>query len=538
MRLLPIGLYLLATLGTSASCDTQRPPSAEQVSGGLSIRLSSNDVSVQPGASVSLTIKVKTTMALSGPAQLSLSYPDGSALPQGIGFAFEPSSLTVPTGSEVQAQLRISADASIKISDYALLVTVASAGREASIPVLVRISDVGPQWARQIGTTGTDTAVAMTTDSQGNLYVAINSTGSVDGKSNQGDYDGYLLSYSPAGQLRWTAQIASSKTDYITGLSVDRDDTLWVSGYTFGVLPSQTSPGRTDGFVARFAQTGQRLWLRQFGTTEIDKLTGISVSAQGVATVVGNTEGSYGSGTNAGLTDIWIAQLASDGKELSSLQIGSDQGDTANAVAVDANQVSFVVGNTEGILPTGNALGLQDGFVLTVLPTGKLGWLRHVGSSGNDELLAATTDDSGGVWVAGSTRGTLPGQVSMGGQDGILVRFVSDGSRTVTRQLGTSYLDTIQSLAWVSGKLYSVGTTRGAFADQDARGSYDFFVGRHGSDGSLAWVSQNGTEQSDTAAAITGRGNQLFVAATTFGAFDNLLAIGDSDGFIQSLRVY
>lgn len=538
MRLLPIGLCLLATLGTSASCDTQRPPSAEQVSGGLSIRLSSTDVSVQPGANIALTIKVKTTMALSGPAQLSLTYPDGDALPKGLSYTFEPSSLTLPTGTEVQAQLRISVDASIKIADYALVVTVKSEGKEASIPVLVRISDVGPQWARQIGTGGTDTAVAMTTDSQGNLYVALNSTGSIDGKANQGDYDGYLLSYSPTGQLRWTAQIASSKTDYISGLSVDRDDTLWISGYTFGVLPSQTSPGRTDGFVARFAPNGQRIWLRQFGTPEIDKLTGISVSTQGIATVVGNTEGSYGSGKNAGLTDIWVTQLASDGKELSSLQVGSDQGDTATAVTIDQNQVAFVVGNTEGILPTGNALGLQDGFVLTILPSGQLGWIRHVGSSGNDELLTATTDDNGGVWVGGSTRGTLSGQVSMGGQDGMLVRFVSDGSRTATRQIGTSYLDTIQSLAWVGGKLYSLGTTRGAFAGQDARGSNDFFVGRHGTDGSLAWVSQNGTDQSDTAAAITGRGSQLFVAATTFGAFDGLSAIGDSDGFIQSLRVY
>ncbi len=538
MRLLPIGLCLLTALGTISSCDTQRPPSADQVSGGLNIRLSSTDVTIQPGASVTLTVKVRTTMDLKGPVQLKLSYPDGAALPTGLSFAFEPGQLTVPTGTETPAQLRIAAGTNIKISEYAFVVTASSDGKEASIPVLLRIAGIGPQWARQVGTLATDTMVAMATDSQGNLYVAMNSTGSLDGKPNLGDYDGYLLSYTPSGYLRWTAQIASSKTDFLSGIAVDADDTVWVSGYTFGILPGQMPPGRTDGFVGRFAPNGQRLWLKQLGTPEIDKLSGISVSAQGIATVVGSTEGSYGSATNAGLSDVWAVRFGRDGQELSSLQIGSDQADYANAVSIDGNQVSYVVGTTAGVLPTGTTLGLQDAFILTMQPDGKLGWVRHVGSAGSDELLSTTVDGSGGIWAAGYTKGSLPGQVSMGGQDGMLVRFAADGSRTVTRQIGTSYLDSFQSIAWVGGTLYSIGSTRGAFAGQDASGSFDIFVGRHAADGSLSWISQSGTDQADTAAAIAGHDNQLFVGATTFGVFENLVQLGDSDGYIQALRVY
>ena len=123
MRLLPIGLCLLTALGTTSSCDTQRPPSVDQVSGGLSIRLSSTDVTIQPGASVTLTVKVRTTMDLKGPVQLKLSYPDGAALPTGLSFAFEPGQLTVPTGTEIPAQLRLAAETNVKISEYAFVVT-------------------------------------------------------------------------------------------------------------------------------------------------------------------------------------------------------------------------------------------------------------------------------------------------------------------------------------------------------------------------------------------------------------------------------
>ncbi len=63
-------------------------------------------------------------------------------------------------------------------------------------------------------------------------------------------------------------------------------------------------------------------------------------------------------------------------------------------------------------------------------------------------------------------------------------------------------------------------------------------MGRHAADGSLSWISQSGTDQADNAAAIAGHDNQLFVGATTFGVFENLVQLGDSDGYIQALRVY
>ena len=80
------------------------------MAGGLSLKLSASDVTIQPGIGLNLTVKVKTTMALSSPVQLSFGYPDGMPLPIGLTYSFDPSQLTVQAGQEVQTTLRLAAD--------------------------------------------------------------------------------------------------------------------------------------------------------------------------------------------------------------------------------------------------------------------------------------------------------------------------------------------------------------------------------------------------------------------------------------------
>jgi hypothetical protein len=378
-------------------------------------------------------------MDLKGTAQLSLSHPDGSSLPPGLSFAFEPGQLSVPTGTEVQATLRLAASTSVTVSEYAFVVTVASEGKEASIPVLVRIAGIGPQWARQIGTSGTDTLVAMVTDSQGNLYAAINSTGSLDGKTNQGDYDGYLLAYSSSGFLRWTAQIASSKTDFLSGLAIDADDTAVVIRLHLRNLAGTSLAGPHRWLrralctewpapvaqAAGHARDRQAQRPQRHSAGHRHRRSVAPKAAMAWAKMPDSAMyGSFGSGP-----------MAQSYRRCSSEAIKPTLPMQLPSTAIKSRMSSVPRG---GVLPTGSSLGLQDAFALSLGADGKLGWVRHVGSSGTDELATATTDGSGGIWAAGYTKGTLAGQVSMGGQDCMLLRFAADGSRTVNRQIGTA----------------------------------------------------------------------------------------------------
>ena len=52
-----------------------------------------------------------------------------------------------------------------------------------------------PPWTKQLGTTEADRATGVTTDSSGNVYVTGETKGGLDGNTNAGDYDIFVVKY-------------------------------------------------------------------------------------------------------------------------------------------------------------------------------------------------------------------------------------------------------------------------------------------------------------------------------------------------------
>ncbi|MFN8509702.1 MAG: hypothetical protein U0Z75_03940 [Deinococcaceae bacterium] len=50
-------------------------------------------------------------------------------------------------------------------------------------------------------------------------------------------------------------------------------------------------------------------------------------------------------------------------------------------------------------------------------------WVKQFGTNTFDSAASVETDSSGSVHVAGDTKGTLPGQVNLGGVDAFLYKF-------------------------------------------------------------------------------------------------------------------
>ena len=524
-------LCAVGALGGLSACG--RTPTETST---LSLMLSASSVKLAPGQNGTVHVQVAASVALKSPVQLTIVPEGASELPAGLSAAFEPTELVVAPSAGTE--LRIAALATAAVGTYSLIITARSDENQETARLKVTLSGAGQGWQRQIGTLGSEVLSALAVDSTGSLYAVGQTTGSIGGQPNGGQFDGYLLKYQPSGALQWARTLSTAASDVITAVAVDADDNVYVAGYTYGAFAGNTSSGSADGFVAKYSGSGTLLWLRQIGSSELDQFTALAVDPTGGVVVLGATEGGFGLVMNRGpigTSDVVVIKLDASGQQVYAQEMGTDQNERPAGVAVDAAGGVYVVGSTNGMFSGQTASGGYDLFLFKLLAGGSLGWLHQVGTAYDEHLSTALIDSKGSLLTAGWTRGSFAGQLQIGGQDALLLSYTPDGKSQLTRQFGTSYNDVLNSLTRVGDTLYSVGSTRGAFPDQIPSGSFDIFVTRYNADGSIGWLSQFGTDQSDAGNGIAATASTLYLGGTTYGAFDGQTLKGDSDGIIVQL---
>ena len=67
---------------------------------------------------------------------------------------------------------------------------------------------------KQLGTSGRDHARGVATDSSGNVFVVGDTYGGLDGNTNTGGSDLFVVKYNSSGTKQWTKQLGSSSQNY------------------------------------------------------------------------------------------------------------------------------------------------------------------------------------------------------------------------------------------------------------------------------------------------------------------------------------
>lgn len=246
------------------------------------------------------------------------------------------------------------------------------------------------QWGTYYGfNTGNNTFIdAAACDSAGNVYIAgstdaqaqITSTGSHQSGYGGGAYDGFVVKFSGSGARQWGSYYGGSGIDFIRGISCDRFENLYITGYTnstSGIASTGTHQsgisGGNDGFLARInATTCQRIWGTYIGGTgdEIvhdvyagaDRaiyISGGSNSTSGIATA-GNHQTVYG-GNNAiqaGEGDGFLAKFGFTGLREWGTYYGGDSDEYYMKVAYGGGKL-YVGGTTN----SPDAIATANGFL-------------------------------------------------------------------------------------------------------------------------------------------------------------------------------
>ena len=354
------------------------------------------------------------------------------------------------------------------------------------------------QWTKQLGSSGRDSANGISIDSSGNIYVTGMTFGGLDWNTSAGANDLFVVKYNSSGTKEWTKQLGSASTDTANGVATDSSGNVYVAGDTYGGLDGNTNEDNADLFVVKYDSSGTKQWTKQLGTGEYDEARGVATDTSGNVYLVGGTKGRLNGKSNSGRTDIFVIKYNSSGTRKWTKLLGTAQNDLANGVSIDSSGNIYVAGVTYKNLDGNTNAGNADLFVVKYNSSGTKKWTKQLGTSGRDHARGVATDSSGNVFVAGDTYGGLDGNTNAGYNDLFVVKYDSSGAKQWTKQLGTSSTDLANGVATdPSGNVYVTGGTYGGLDGNTNTGGSDLFVVKYNSSGTKQWTKQLGSSSPD-----------------------------------------
>ena len=385
----------------------------------------------------------------------------------------------------------------------------------------------------QFGTSLSDISQGIITDNSDNLYLTGFTTGTFPNNNNfGGSSDAFVAKYNKTGTQFWVQQFGSFKADTTWAISTDGNN-IYVTGQTEGSLLGNSNLGSEDAFVVKYDASGAQIWVKQFGSSELDSAYEISVDSTGNSYLVGATEGVLPNNNKLGNTDAFIAKYDAGGTQIWIKQFGSSESDQAKAITIDNNNI-YVTGYTYGSLSNNGNLGNEDAFIAKYNVNGTQLWTKQFGTSSTDFAGKINIDYSGNIYVMGTTEGSLPGISNLGQADAFIAKYDANGTQTWIKQFGSSAGELVAGIITdSSGNVYVSGTTEGSLYNNSNLGITDGFLAKYNASGTQLWVKQFGSSSIDGVSGISlDSSNNIYITGLTTGSLTGNTNSGDFDSFI------
>ncbi|MEB3191472.1 MAG: Calx-beta domain-containing protein [Snowella sp.] len=441
------------------------------------------------------------------------------------------------TGEEEANALTTGKDGAIYVSGYTEGTLDGQVNRGLGDVFITKYNTDGTKvWTRLWGSVSYDQASALTTGNDGLIYASGYTLGSVDGQINNGGYDTFISKYNLSGTRIWTRMLGSSSDDYSSALTTGSDGSIYLGGYTFGDLDGQINNGSGDAFITKYSIDGTKVWTKLLGSSSYDKAYALTTGNDGAIYISGYTEGSLDSQLYNGNGDAFISKYNADGTKAWTKLLGSTGYDYATALTTGNDGAIYVSGYTQGSFDGQTNSGGVDNFIAKYNPDGTKIWTKLFGSSSHDYDYALTTGIDGSIYTSGYTFGNLDNQVNNGSSDAFLVKYQgnTDATKSQTNLLGTTGNDLITALAIAGdGSFYGSGFTEGSLDGQINNGLQDAFVIKYNADGTKAWTQLLGSTGNDVAQSLTtGTDGAIYVGGYTNGNLDTQINSGLQDAFL------
>lgn len=439
------------------------------------------------------------------------------------------------TATDIQGNIIVSGRTSSTsaIATTGAYQTVNGGGSSAMDAFILKLSSAGSiLWATYYGGSGSDYSTDVATDRWNNIYVTGGgglATSNSYQTSMSGGSDAFLARFDTAGMLVWSTYFGGNGGDLANSVSTDKFGNVVITGYTTstsglattGAFSTTFGGGAEDAFACKFTPAGNLRWATYFGGGNNERGYGIAADTSGNIITVGRTSSTSGISTTGafqviyggGAADAYVVKFDSAGGRLWSTYYGIDLYDLTNCVATD-NRNNIIIGGytTSGAsIPSpgahqvvfGGGTFYGDAMIVKFEPNGNRAWATYYGGSGDDQVLAVTTDTGCNIYAGGCTLSSSAiatagvGSIAFAGGstygDGFVVKLNPFG----VRQWGTYYGGTLDDCVRgvessyngnvvIAGITYSASAMVFGSAYQPVYGGvYDAFIASLNSGGGL-----------------------------------------------------
>jgi len=374
-------------------------------------------------------------------------------------------------------------------------------------------------WGTYLGGPAWEFVRACVVDQSGNIYFSgetqstfgIASSGSHQQVFGGGPEDCFIEKFNQAGDRLWGTYYGGDTLDYNGVVTVDKHGNVFLTGETYSDTGISTQgsyqPNRynnsEDAFLAKFDSNGVRQWGTYYGGEGGDAGSACTIDKSGNVYFGGGTTsqsniaspGAFQPVYGGGYGDAFLAKFTTNGQRLWATYYGGSSYEEGFNCTSDSSENAYLVGrtnSTNGIASPGcfqpvYGGGTYDAFIVKFDSLGQRQWGTYYGGSYWDEALYCSIGWNNEVFLAGATQSanniSTPDsyQPDPGGgnqdQDGMLIKFNSDGQRQWGTYYGGTAPDDFWKLSYVqddtlylAGDTYSTANIASTHAWQEVEG--------------------------------------------------------------------
>ncbi len=357
--------------------------------------------------------------------------------------------------------------------EYEVTFKVGDGEFEANVIIKLIVENTCDAWEKTFGGSDYDMAYSIQQTADGGYIVA----GDTYSKS-VGQSDIWILKLDSNGNLEWDKAFGGSDYDEARSIQQTIDGGYIVAGWT-----KSKGVGDYDGWVLKLDPNGELEWDKTFGGSDEDSVYSIQQTMDGGYIAAGFTFSE-----SAGVQDVWIFKLDSDGKLEWDKTFGGSDGDVGHSIqqTVDSGYIVAGVTNSKGA-------GAGDAWILKLNEDGDLEWDKTIGWGESDLVYSVQQTTDGGYVAAGDTKSN-----GAGIGDAWIFKLGSSGDLEWDKTFGEGGSDAMWSIQQtIDGKYIVAGTTNSKGA-----GKYDAWILKLDSEGGLEWDKTFGGGEKDQAKFI------------------------------------